>query len=96
MTSLPVTVGGATRRIVPRALVARFDAGRGRVQVDMPTKEVTDYQLTVFDLSADQRRRAVTAVASAAHGADDCAELLDILGLGAAEAFPDVPAPRME
>ena len=61
----------------------------------MPTKEVIDYQLTAVDLSADQRRRAVIAVASAARDAEDCAGLLDMLGLGAAEAFPDVPAPRM-
>jgi hypothetical protein len=61
----------------------------------MPTKEVTDYQLTVVDLSADQRRRAVITVAAAAQSADDCAELLSMLGLSATEAFPDVPAPRM-
>lgn len=60
----------------------------------MPTKEVIDYQLTAVDLSADQRRRAVTAVASAARDADDCARLLDMLGLDATEGFPDVPAPR--
>lgn len=61
----------------------------------MPTKEVIDYQLTTVDLTADQRRRAVIAVASAARDADDCASLLDVLGLSAAEAFPDVPAPRV-
>ena len=61
----------------------------------MSTKEVTDYQLTAVDLSADQRRRAVIAVASAARNAEDCAGLLDILGLDAADGFPDVPAPRM-
>ena len=61
----------------------------------MPTKEVVDYQLTAVELTADQRRRAVFAVASSAHGAQDCAGLLDMLGLSAAEAFPDVPAPRM-
>lgn len=61
----------------------------------MPTKEVIDYQLTAVDLSADQRRRAVMAVASAARDAEDCAGLLDMLGLSAAEAFPDVPAPRV-
>lgn len=61
----------------------------------MPTKEVSDYQLTAVDLSADQRRRAVIAVASAARDAEDCAGLLEILGLDAAEGFPDVPAPRM-
>ncbi|MFC4855026.1 hypothetical protein [Actinophytocola glycyrrhizae] len=62
----------------------------------MPTKEVLDYQLTAVDLSADQRRRAVVAVASLARDADDCAELLDMLGLSAAEPFPNVPAPRMQ
>ncbi|TDV55377.1 hypothetical protein [Actinophytocola oryzae] len=59
----------------------------------MPTKEV-DYQLTNFDLSGDQRRRAVVAVASAATDARDCAELLDMLGLDPSEAVPTVPAPR--
>ncbi|MGB3444051.1 MAG: hypothetical protein WBA97_35390 [Actinophytocola sp.] len=62
----------------------------------MPTKDVIDYQLTAVDLSADQRRRAVITVASAARGAGDCAELLDMLGLRAAEGFPDVPAPRTQ
>jgi hypothetical protein len=61
----------------------------------MPTKEVVDYQLTAVDLSADQRRRAVVAIASSAQDAGDCARLLDMLGLSAAEAFPDVPAPRV-
>lgn len=61
----------------------------------MPTKEVIDYQLTAVDLSADQRRRAVLAVASSARDAEDCAGLLDMLGLSATEAFPDVPAPRV-
>jgi hypothetical protein len=61
----------------------------------MPTKDVIDYQLTAVDLSADQRRCAVITVASVARDADDCAGLLDALGLSAAEAFPDVPAPRM-
>jgi len=61
----------------------------------MPTKEVIDYQLTAVDLSADQRRRAVIAVASAARDAEDCVGLLDMLGLSAAEGFPDVPTPRV-
>jgi hypothetical protein len=60
----------------------------------MPTKEVLDYQLTAVDLTADQRRRAVRAVASAASDADECARLLDMLGLSADEGFADVPAPR--
>lgn len=54
-----------------------------------------DYQLTAVDLTGDQRRRAVIAVAAAARGAEDCVGLLDMLGLSAAEVFPDVPAPRM-
>ena len=61
----------------------------------MPTKEVIDYQLTAVDLNADQRRRAVLAVASGARDAEDCADLLDMLGLSAAEGFPEVPAPRV-
>jgi len=60
----------------------------------MPTKDVVDYQLTHVGLSADQRRRAVIAIASAAANADECARLLDMLGLRADEAFPAVPAPR--
>ncbi len=60
----------------------------------MPTKDVVDYQLTAADLTADQRRRAVVAVASAATDARDCAELLDMLGLQASDAVPDVPMPR--
>jgi hypothetical protein len=59
----------------------------------MPTKEV-DYQLTSVDLSTDQRRQAVRAVASAATDARDCAELLDMLGLHASEAVAQVPMPR--
>lgn len=60
----------------------------------MPTKEVVDYQLTTVDLSPDIRRRAVIAVASAATDAHECAEMLDMLGLSAEEAFPEVPTPR--
>lgn len=60
----------------------------------MPTKEVVDYQLTAVDLTADQRRRAVIAVASVAADARDCAELLDILGLRASDAVANVPMPR--
>jgi hypothetical protein len=60
----------------------------------MPTKEVVDYQLTTVDLTADQRRRAVLAVASAAGNAAECTQLLDMLGLRADEAGVDVPMPR--
>jgi hypothetical protein len=60
----------------------------------MRTKEVIDYQLTATDLTAEQRRRAVIAVASAASDADECAKILDMLGLDVDEAFPRVPAPR--
>jgi DNA-directed RNA polymerase specialized sigma24 family protein len=60
----------------------------------MPTKEVVDYQLTAFDLSATERRRAVIAVASVATDASECVELLDMLGLSASEAAPQVPMPR--
>ncbi|HYQ68563.1 hypothetical protein [Actinophytocola sp.] len=60
----------------------------------MPTKEVVDYQLTTVDLTADQRRRAVLAVASAAGDPAECVRLLDMLGLRADEGVPDVPAPR--
>lgn len=41
-----------------------------------------------------ERRRAVRAVASAAMNADDCALLLDALGLKPAEGVTGVPAPR--
>jgi hypothetical protein len=60
----------------------------------MPTKEVVDYQLTTVELTADQRRRAVLAVASAAGDAAECVRLLDMLGLRADEGVLDVPAPR--
>lgn len=60
----------------------------------MPTKDVVDYQLTTADLTADQRRRAVIAVAATAADADECARLLDMLGLRPEEAFPAVPMPR--
>jgi hypothetical protein len=60
----------------------------------MPTKEVVDYQLTAIELTEDQRRRAVRAVASAAGDADECARLLDMLGLRADEGVLNIPAPR--
>ncbi len=60
----------------------------------MPTKDVVEYQLTTADLTEDQRRRAVIAVASAASNAAECAQLLDMLGLHAQEALPEVPMPR--
>lgn len=43
---------------------------------------------------AEQRRRAVRAIASAATDADDCALLLDALGLRPAEGLAAVPSPR--
>lgn len=42
----------------------------------------------------DQRRRAVRAVASSAANADDCALLLDALGLKPIEGVTTVPGPR--
>lgn len=45
-------------------------------------------------LIAEQRRRAVRAIASAATDADDCALLLEALGLQASEGTTSVPAPR--
>jgi hypothetical protein len=60
----------------------------------VPTKDVVEYQLTTVDLTADQRRRAVLAVASAAQDATECTRMLDMLGLRAEEARPDVPVPR--
>jgi hypothetical protein len=60
----------------------------------MPVKEVIDYQLTAAELTAEQRRQAIIAVASAATDAEECAQMLDMLGLNAEEAFPSVPAPR--
>lgn len=52
--------------------------------------EVPDDSLLV----AEQRRRAVRAIASASADADDCALLLDALGLRASEGVTPVPAPR--
>ncbi|NIH79901.1 hypothetical protein FHX45_005376 [Amycolatopsis granulosa] len=46
------------------------------------------------ELVAAQRRRAVRAVASAAENAEDCALLLDALGLKPAEGMAPVPAQR--
>lgn len=60
----------------------------------MPTKDVVEYQLTSADLTEDQRRRAVVAVASAASDAAECTQLLDMLGLRPEEALPEVPMPR--
>ncbi|GHF38855.1 hypothetical protein FHX82_006601 [Amycolatopsis bartoniae] len=51
----------------------------------------------VFEDSAavrDERRRAVRAIASAAADADDCALLLDALGLKPTEGLTTVPGPR--
>jgi hypothetical protein len=45
-------------------------------------------------LVAEQRRRAVRAIASAAGDADDCALLLDALGLRPSEGVTRVPSPR--
>ena len=45
-------------------------------------------------LVAEQRRRAVRAIASAATDAEDCALLLDALGLRPSEGMASVPSPR--
>ncbi len=45
-------------------------------------------------LVAEQRRRAVRAIASAASDVDDCALLLDALGLRPSEGVTRVPSPR--
>lgn len=57
---------------------------------------VTEAQDLLDDTAAvrDQRRRAVRAVASAAADADDCALLLDALGLKPHEGTASVPGPR--
>jgi len=48
----------------------------------------------VDEPDADQRRRAVRAIASAAKDADDCAMLLEALGLEPEEGRTAVPAQR--
>ncbi|GAB2966825.1 hypothetical protein LWP59_21610 [Amycolatopsis acidiphila] len=58
---------------------------------------VTAAPRDIFEETAavlDQRRRAVRAVASSAADADDCALLLDALGLKPAEGVATVPGPR--
>lgn len=49
-----------------------------------------------FDVDdcVQERSRAVRAVASAAADAEDCRELLAVLGLRPAEGYPKVPKPR--
>ncbi|MDQ0380727.1 hypothetical protein [Amycolatopsis thermophila] len=63
-------------------------------------REVADFNVPVTsaedtELIADQRRRAVRAVASAARSAEDCALLLDALGLKPGEGVTPVPAQRL-
>jgi hypothetical protein len=58
---------------------------------------VTAARRDIFDDSAavlDQRRRAVRAVASGAANADDCALLLEALGLKPTEGVTSVPGQR--
>lgn len=57
---------------------------------------VTEAQALIEESAAvrDQRRRAVRAVASAAADADDCALLLEALGLTPGEGVTTVPGPR--
>ncbi len=45
-------------------------------------------------IAAARRARATRVVASAAHDAADCAELLSALGLSAEEGLARPPAPR--
>ncbi|UQS25625.1 hypothetical protein L1857_23880 [Amycolatopsis thermalba] len=63
-------------------------------------REVADFNVPVTsaedtEMIAAQRRRAVRAVASAAADAEDCALLLDALGLKPAEGITPVPAQRL-
>ncbi|GAA3840356.1 MULTISPECIES: hypothetical protein [Amycolatopsis] len=63
-------------------------------------QEVADFNVPVTsaedtEMIAAQRRRAVRAVASAAANAEDCALLLDALGLKPAEGIAPVPAQRL-
>ncbi|WP_284741355.1 hypothetical protein [Amycolatopsis sp. RTGN1] len=56
-----------------------------------PPEDTTD----PFALTREQRHQAVRVVASGSHDADDCALLLAVLGLAAAEGRPpaaDAPA----
>jgi len=64
------------------------------------SQEVADFNVPVAsaddtELITAQRRRAVRAVASAARDAEDCALLLDALGLKPGEGLAAVPAPRL-
>ncbi|WP_430732392.1 hypothetical protein [Amycolatopsis ruanii] len=63
-------------------------------------REVADFNVPVTsaedtEMIAAQRRRAVRAAASAAADAEDCALLLDALGLKPAEGITPVPAQRL-
>ncbi|HET6500406.1 MAG TPA: hypothetical protein VFG87_06540 [Amycolatopsis sp.] len=66
---------------------AGFSAGFPAVSERHETPDDTE-------LVAEQRRRAVRAIASAATDADDCATLLDALGLRPSEGLASVPSPR--
>lgn len=59
----------------------------------MRTREA-DVQLTTIELPAEQRARAVRAIAAAASDARECGTFLDMLGLSAEEGFPALPEPR--
>ncbi|GAB3574999.1 hypothetical protein GCM10027445_36730 [Amycolatopsis endophytica] len=63
-------------------------------------QEVADFNVPVTsaedtELIAAQRRRAVRAVASASRSAEDCALLLEALGLKPSEGIAGVPAQRL-
>ncbi|MFI5585972.1 hypothetical protein ACIA5G_13120 [Amycolatopsis sp. NPDC051758] len=57
-----------------------------------PPADATD----PFTLTGEQRRQAVRVVASASHDADDCVELLAVLGLSPAEGRPADDGPPEE
>ncbi|GAA1251919.1 hypothetical protein GCM10009676_43460 [Prauserella halophila] len=59
-----------------------------------PTQNPQPSLPRVNEPDAEQRRRAVRAIASAARDAEDCALLLDALGLDAEEGRTSLPTQR--
>lgn len=55
------------------------------IRNDMNQTQIRPALITDAELNARNRRRAVLTVADHATGVDDCAQLLDILGLHPAE-----------
>jgi hypothetical protein len=82
-STVPVLDGNVGVSFAKRGVMMAISPAAHHRRVRMVASETT------FDATSHQQRRAVRLVASASTGAEDCAALLAVLGLNAADGVLD-------